>query len=277
MVLASGVTSPWVHDTAGNYASIYYLVVSGTYTSQYAVGKMTYTIPQSDGITKKETWVSCPFEFMDNNGNTVSFKPFTDLMVEMCVTNRSGLLGVRDTVQSQEPIGGDTFTASRGLTAWFYSGSPTATNWYSGKSYHIFINTLHTSPTEKYLTLVGRVRTNATTMVGDVKWSDGVTKRENWVEYPYPCLSSFVQGNIATVVSNQSGLLGVRDTVQSQEPIGGDTFTASRGLTAWFYSGNPSATNFYAGKGYSIFINTNHQTPTSTNWYCPRPYPYPYY
>jgi len=58
--------------------------------------------------------------------------------------------------------------------------------------------------------------------------------------------------------------------VQSQEPVGGDTFTASRGVGAWFYD-NPAATNLVAGKGYLIHINPLHSGAT-TNWVVPKPY-----
>ena len=267
-VMAQDVLSPWTDVNALTYPSIYYRVASGTYTSLYAVGAYTIPIKQSDGVLFHENWVSSPFEFLDANGNVTLSKSFDELQVAAALTDQSGLLNNRDLIQSQEPIGGDTFTASRGNGIW-YAGNASATNWYANKMYLILINPLHTGP-DKLLTFFGKVRTAAATLIGGIVQSDGVLIHENWVAYPYPSRSSFDQGAVSTVLTDQSGLLYNRDLVQSQEPIGGDTFTASRGVGTWF-SSSPAATNLFAGKGYIIYINPLH-TGATTNWYVPKPY-----
>lgn len=267
-VLAAAVVSPWSHGAASNYPSIYYRLAAGAYTSQYDVGAFTLAIKQSDGVLFRENWVSSPLDFLDASGASVPFKSFDELQVAACLTAETGLLSRRDRVQSQEPVGGDTFTASRGNGVWFVD-APAATNWYAHKMYRVLINPLHTGP-DKRLTFVGKVRTAATQTVAGILKSDGVLVRENWVGYPYPAWTSFDQGALATVLTDQSGLLNSRDKVQSQEPVGGDTFTASRGVGAWFYD-NPAATNLVAGKGYLIHINPLHSGAT-TNWVVPKPY-----
>ncbi|GEM_PF-1019998 len=267
-VLAADVVSPWSHAAASNYPSIYYRLVTGVFTSQYDVGAFTLAIKQSDSVLFRENWVSSPLDFLDNNGNSVPFKSFDELQVAACLTDETGLLSRRDRIQSQEPVGGDTFTASRGNGVWFVD-APAATNWYAHKMYSILINPLHTGP-DKPLTFVGKVRNAATHTVAGIVQSDGVLVRENWVGYPYPARASFDQGAVASVLTDQSGLLNNRDKVQSQEPIGGDTFTASRGVGAWFYDA-PVATNVMAGKGYLMLINPLH-TGATTNWIVPKPY-----
>ncbi|RLA69931.1 MAG: hypothetical protein DRG30_09725, partial [Epsilonproteobacteria bacterium] len=269
-VLATGQNSGYVHETASNYWACYYKLIdaTGASTSRYDVGKMTFDIQQSDGITKKENWISCPFELMNDDCEIVQQKSFDLMMVKMCLNVQGGPGFNRDFVQSQKTIGNNTIQASYGNGTWFPT-DPDATNWFANKMYMIVINELHPCKA-KPLTMVGRVPTNEIEFVGTIQQSDGVTKKENWVAYPYPALSTFGQGRIADVLTAQGGPGFNRDLVQSQESIGGNAIQASYGSGIW-YPTDPAATNFFGGKGYMISINELH-TGAATNWYSPKPY-----
>lgn len=268
---AENVSGEWADVQAAGTPSVYYRLISaphGSYTSAYDVGKFSVAIQQGDGVLKRENWVACPFELLDDDGQTLAAKPFDDMMLEMCLSDQAGFATLRDQVQSQEPVGGNTRTATRGNGVWGVD-HPSATNWYAHKLYRIVIHQNHTGPA-KVLNFVGRVRTDACTDVAAIQPGDGIFKKENWVAWPYPSQASFDDANLPSVLSNQAGFATLRDQVQSQEPIGGNTRTATRGDGGWFVD-DPAATNCVGGKGYRIIIHELHTSP-ATNWYAPRPY-----
>ena len=240
------------------------------YTSLYAVGKFTVTIKQSDGAAPSENWIACPFDLLDQAGSTLASKTFDEMLLDMCVSNET-VVGNRDTVYSQNGIGGATISARRGNGVWanIVGGTP-ATNFYARQGYMVTVPPAHQGP-DKAMIFVGRVPTN-TVLVGAVQKSNGVSPIENWVAYPYPVGNiTFDQGNVGSVLSNET-VVGNRDTVFSQAGVGGATISARRGNGVWAnIVGGTRATNLYGGQHYRMTIPTAH-TGAATNWYVPKPY-----
>lgn len=268
-VRVGNVTGTFADALAFESPAAYYRLVSrpyGRYTTTYDVGKFTVSIRQGSGVSSRENWISCPFDLVDAWGGTVQSKSFDEMMLEMCLTDDVQIYR-QDYIQSQSPIGGSTWTARRTFGGWNYDDIAAIT-WDRSKMYRVTVSRYHDGA-DRQMTFVGRVPDRASTDVASIRKSNGMTTRENWVGYPYPCPASFDTAGIASVLTGEPATYN-QDYVQSQFPLGYSSYTAKRLPDGWTVDG-PSATNFYAGHGYRIFINKAH-AGVATNWYCPSPY-----
>ncbi len=224
-------------------------------TSAYIVGFQSVQVRQSDGSSAVENWLSSPFDFLDATGALLPALPFEMLGMAAAMNDEAGLPARRDIVYSQASMGGTLIYASRGNGVWLPSAAA-ATNWYRDRMYIVKINRVHAGAS-KSLTFYGRVATNDPAVVADVRQSDGVARAENWCAAWWPWRVAFDAAALTNAVTDETGLPARRDSVVSQQTIGGAQTSATRGMGLW-YSSSPGATNLYPGRGYKIMINKLH-------------------
>jgi hypothetical protein len=255
---AANVLSPWPDGAAGLSKAVYYRLATATATSGYDVGKLTLDVRQGDGLAPAQNWIATPFDFVDRDGNVVPSLPLSALGVAPAVNNETRVASMRDSIYSQNQVGGEVIYASRGNGVW-YTATPDATNWFRNRMYKVVINKAHTGAA-KPLTLVGRVTTANSVHVADIQQSDGVANRQNWVAAWFPWIVGVNDAGVADVVTDHSGSPANRDAFYSQDGTGGATMYATRGVETW-HTSTPLATNLCPGHGYIILIKRNHTGP----------------
>ena len=259
-VLTNNVSPPWTHADATNFASVYYRIVSGGYTSSYDVGKFDVDIAAGS-----IAWLSFPFDV----------QPGCDVLSEwfgqqLEPRNYSG--ANYPVLQRQDGVGGQVdsrnyYIDNYGdyITNWFPTNPvPTIV---ANAGYILFLPEDH--PGVK-LTGIGMVQTNNVFI--QVPYAS-----VPWAGLAYPVSLDMRASGVTNLFVPPATYSSFNyDYLMAQEPLGGSPWYTEYFIDDWgtgttnFFPSVAGADNFEAGKGYLVFFSTD-RSGTGV-WTCVKPY-----
>ena len=230
--LTNGVAAPFTHAAATNWPSVYYRIVSGTYTSAYDIGKFTVPIPGGPAVR----YLGSPFLFQS---------PMT--VSNLCGRQlQGGTLAQRDTVFTED---GPTKYADPDWT-----GTAWASVLSNATGLLVQRSAAHSNATS--LVYLGIVATNAELVTG-IRRAQGDV---NYLSTLCATTQSVYQCGLTNGVLVPGGTLATWDTLLFESgPIkyrNDGTFTSDKILQP--------------GEAFGLQYRTS-RSPALTNWYRPKP------
>jgi hypothetical protein len=253
--MASDVATPWTHTAASNFPSVYYRIVSGSYTSQYAVGK--YDVNIAAGSI---AWMSFPFgvqagcdALSEWFGRQLESRAYTGFNFP--------------SLQMQNGPGGAILNSD-----YYVNGG--VTNWNPDRTvganagYVLFLPQDHLGVK---VTGIGMVQTNNVTM--QIPY-----KSVPWVGLAYDVVMDMRASGMTNLFTPPQFYSTFNyDYIDSQSTLGGPVQYAEYYRDNWgtgqtnFFPSATGADKLEPGKGYLVFFSTARGTGTGT-WTCVRPY-----
>ena len=254
-VLSSGVSTPWTHTAASNFPSVYYRIVGGSYTSQYAVGK--YDVNIAAGSI---AWLSFPFSVQvgcdvlsDWFGQQLEARQYTSYNFPS-LQRQSGPGG---TIQDSD------YYVNGSATNWFPTDAAIAAN----AGYVLFLPQDHGAVK---VTGIGMVQTNNVTM--QIPYNS-----VPWIGLAYDVSLDMRNSGLTNLFTPPRLYSSFNyDCVDSQQTPGGPICHAEYYMDNWgtgatnFFPSMTGADKLEPGKGYLLFFSTT-RSGTGT-WTCVRPY-----